>query len=106
MPFKKLGNILNKGASRSVQLPKAKGPDTGMYRPLNTEKREIRLIVVGPGTGDEIIQCPLKTRAVKSVIGSPDETISYACGDLNIRATVMVNKQAVEIPATAKRVLR
>ena len=106
MPFKNLGNLFNKGSLSLSESSKGKRRDAGIYQSLNTEKQEIRLVVVQESKDDDMIHCTLKTRQVKSVIGAPYETISYVCGDPNNRKPVMMNKQPLEIPANAERALR
>lgn len=75
------------------------------YAPLKTDKKEIRLLVLKPGVGEEPLQCAFQQAFL--VDRTPQyETISYVWGDAMIRGTVILNGNPLDIPESAENVLR
>jgi hypothetical protein len=76
------------------------------YDPLDRERKEIRLLILEPGSGDSILCCTLKHAFLDSSTPPRYETISYVCGDQTIKAPINLHSSEVEVPATSEAALR
>lgn len=79
---------------------------TTLYSPLTPASKEIRLLTIEPGSGDDPLQCSL---TVVSLNGEPDpvyETISYCWGNVNATKAVVVDGLELSVPASADAALR
>ena len=81
-------------------------PYEDVYRPLNTDRHEIRLLVVEPGIEGEIVKCSFQYAFLKRRHKPQFETISYVWGDARTRATVQLGSKVMDVPASSDRVLR
>lgn len=79
---------------------------TEIYRPLCTELQQIRLLTILPGSGDEELRCHLSTASLHPDLRPFYETISYAWRDRDLRANLVVNNSALNIPRATKDALR
>ncbi|CAK1366007.1 unnamed protein product [Cercospora beticola] len=79
---------------------------TEIYRPLCTELQQIRLLTILPGSGDEELRCHLSTASLHHELRPFYETISYAWGDRDLRANVVVNNSALNVPRGTKDAIR
>lgn len=91
-----------------IPLDKALFPDTfqSLYRPLSVERKEIRLLVVEPGSFDDPLYCWIR----HAESGGEDlpyyETISYCWGESCYRGWLSVNRTIVSVPVSAVHALR
>jgi hypothetical protein len=81
-------------------------PTQNQYRPLNLERKEIRLLALEPGRGDEILRCEFQYAFLDTFPIPLYETISYVCGDQSLRATVTLQGSEARIPATSEVAIR
>ncbi|KAI3336424.1 HET-domain-containing protein [Xylariaceae sp. AK1471] len=74
------------------------------YRPLNDQRKEIRLLRILPGTEGERIQAHLD----QAFLCDPTayETISYCWGDATDRDVISLNGALVNVPANSAAALR
>ena len=77
-----------------------------IYRELDQAKKETRLIVIGPGFGQDAIRCVMQTISLLEEPLPKYETISYVWGNAALRGTVYVNDHMLDIPLSAEVVLR
>ena len=78
----------------------------GPYRSLDPKQQEIRLLIVEPGIGADPIECSFRPRYLRAIFKPQYETVSYVWGDASIRATVRLEGQESDVPASSERVLR
>jgi hypothetical protein len=76
------------------------------YKPLDRERKQIRLLTVQPGSGDDMLSCTLATAYLDTSTSPRYETISYVCGDQKIKAPINLHGSEVEVPATSEAALR
>jgi hypothetical protein len=77
-----------------------------LYRPLNKDRKEIRLLTLEPGQGDQIIRCTLSHTFLDECPIAHYETISYTCGDPALRSKIMLHGNATDVLASSEVVLR
>lgn len=80
--------------------------DAAPYRLLDSSRREIRLLVVEPGAGDQIVTCSFQYWCIDGMAKPRYETISYVWGDGNTRATIQLQGIAKDVTASSERALR
>ena len=76
------------------------------YKPLDRERKQIRLLTVQPGSGHDMLFCTLATAYLDTPTPPHYETISYVCGNQEIKATINLHGSAVQVPATSEAALR
>ena len=76
------------------------------YRPLDSARQEIRLLVVKPGSENEMVDCSFQHASLKKASKPHYETISYVWGDENLRSQVSLEGENIDVPASSERVLR
>jgi hypothetical protein len=76
------------------------------YQPLDRKRKEIRLLVLEPGLGNEIIHCTLEHASIDKVPAPRYETISYVCGDPRVKATIVLHGVETETLASSEAALR
>jgi len=76
------------------------------YCKLDRSAKEIRLLILEPGTGIDIIRCTLQHEDLDASPPPLYETVSYVCGDPNERAMIRLHGIRVEILATSQAALR
>jgi hypothetical protein len=76
------------------------------YSPLDSDQKEIRLLILQPGSSDSILCCTLEQAFLDTWPPPAYETISYVCGDQTIRATINLDGSEVRVPATSEAALR
>jgi hypothetical protein len=76
------------------------------YDPLDSDQKEIRLLVLQPGSGDSILCCTLIHAFLDTWPPPAYETISYVCGDQAIKAAINLHGSEVQVPATSEAALR
>jgi hypothetical protein len=76
------------------------------YRQLDRGRKEIRLLVLDPGSGTDIIRCSLQHVFLDHDHKPLYETISYVCGDPHARATIILNDTEVKVLESSEAVLR
>jgi hypothetical protein len=77
-----------------------------LYRPLDTDRREIRLLTLEPGRGEEVIRCTLSHAFIDRDPIPHYETVSYTCGDPTLRSEIMLHDHATDVLASSEVVLR
>lgn len=76
------------------------------YRQLDRDRKEIRLLLLEPGCETDIVRCALEHTFLDRFPARPYETISYVCGDPNVKNTIILHDVEVEVPANSEAVLR
>lgn len=76
------------------------------YEPLDRERKQIRLLTLQPGSGDDKLFCTLATAYLDTPTSPYFETVSYVCGDSTVKATIMLHDSEVQIPTTSEAALR
>jgi len=76
------------------------------YEPLDRNRKEIRLLTLQPGSGDDMLFCALATAYLDLPAPPHYETISYVCGNQTIKATINLQGSDVQVPATSEAALR
>jgi hypothetical protein len=76
------------------------------YDPLDSDQKEIRLLVLQPGSGDSILCCTLIHAFLDTWPPPAYETISHVCGDQAIKATINLHGSEVQVPATSEAAQR
>lgn len=87
------------------QLQHRQVDDGPIYRPLEVDSKQIRLIEVAPGHGKNSVICTFKYPKLKE--GLVDfETISYVWGDPTPSETIFVDGKSLRVPYSSEEVLR
>jgi hypothetical protein len=76
------------------------------YRPLNRDRKEIRLLTLEPGYRGTTIRCTLKHAFLDECPIPHYETISYTCGDPALRSRIMLHDIPTDVPTSSEVVLR
>lgn len=84
------------------------GQHSDVYRKLQNNPKQIRVLEIHAGAGTEDIRCTLRSICLTDEPQTKYETISYVWGDESQREYVFVNVNGVNIeaPASSVRVLR
>lgn len=75
--------------------------DSDLYRSLNTEREEFRLLVVHAGQDDDLISGHLQPASFKTKPYPQYETISYCWGDQSSVTPIRLNGRIVSAPASS-----
>ncbi|KAK6434462.1 hypothetical protein LTR95_009351 [Oleoguttula sp. CCFEE 5521] len=75
------------------------------YRPLDKARREIRLLDLQAGHGEDIVRCQITHAFLDDATLPSYETISYVWGDPSIRTFVEIDGCPVAIPRSAAAAL-
>ena len=81
-------------------------PECYSYRRLNPHRKEVRLLLLEPGTDLDPISCRLKHEFLDGPSPPLYDTISYACGESSQKATIWLHGSEVEVLATSEAALR
>jgi hypothetical protein len=75
------------------------------YQPINSERKEFRILVVHPcSSGTPIPHCSVEHA---SLLDKPEyEAISYCWGDANLRTHIRLNGSLVDVPASSASAIR
>lgn len=84
----------------------AKMPPPYVYRRLNKDRKEIRLLTLQPGSGDDEIRCTLRHTFIDERPFPNYETISYVCGRPEEKRPIKLHGSPVNILANSEIVLR
>ena len=76
------------------------------YEPLDRKRKEIRLLILQPGSGTDMLSCTLETAFLDTPTPPHYETISYVCGNQAVKATINLHGSETEVPATSEAALR
>ncbi|KAM0690170.1 hypothetical protein Q7P36_008937 [Cladosporium allicinum] len=76
------------------------------YRPLDRERKQIRLVILQPGLGGDTLVCTLTTAFLDLQTPPHYETVSYVCGDQTVKATINLHGSKIQVPATSEAALR
>lgn len=76
-----------------------------LYRKLNSDLQEIRLLVVGPRSRGKAIRCSFAYTYLTDQSPEKYETISYVWGDENVRGSVILNGVPTSVPASTEAVI-
>lgn len=95
-------------AASSSSSESLKSLDTKPYKylRLNRERKEIRLLTLEPGSGDEVLRCTLEHAFLDSPSLPPYETISYVCGKQNDKSVILLHGHEVQTLKTSEAALR
>jgi hypothetical protein len=77
-----------------------------VYRPLNSELKEIRLLEVAPGTADDIVSGTLKHVSLVDDPKPAYETISYCWGPARDHVFIMLDGRMVTVPPSSEAAVR
>lgn len=77
-----------------------------LYKELNRDKKEIRLLVVEPGFEWEPVRATFKQAFLTDSPKPKYETISYAWGDATQRSTIYLHGKSLNVPASSEAALR
>ena len=76
------------------------------YRALDRTRKEIRLLILEPGSGADVLRCTLK-HAFLDISPPPlYETISYVCGDPSQKSMIILHGREVQAMASSEAALR
>ncbi|KAI1455766.1 heterokaryon incompatibility protein-domain-containing protein [Annulohypoxylon moriforme] len=78
--------------------------DGSIYKPLDSSKREIRLLRMIDGPEDRPVKCSLHTVSLDD--STPFAALSYVWGDANITKEILVNGRFRKVPATLESAMR
>jgi hypothetical protein len=73
---------------------------------LDHPRKEIRLLEVLPGSGEEPLRANFVCEYLSGDHISPYETISYAWGDSKLRGEIEIDGSVIDIPASSAAALR
>lgn len=76
------------------------------YRPLNKERKEIRLLVLEPGSADDSVRGKFAQAFLREEPKPVYETLSYVWGNPKERGAVLLHDMVLDVPASSERVLR
>ena len=76
------------------------------YHSLDSQRNEIRLLRVNPGTAEEPLECNLEHVALSGDTSPHYETISYVWGDKTDRGTIYLNGHSMDVHKSAERAVR
>lgn len=76
------------------------------YQKLDRERKEIRLLTLEPGSGNDMLRCTLAHAFLDTSHPPAYETILYVCGNPVCRATIILDGSEVEVLATSEIALR
>lgn len=76
------------------------------YRELNHDKKEIRLLILEPGTGKEVVKATFKQAFLTDDTLPQYETVSYSWGDPTERSTISLHGKILSVPASSESALR
>lgn len=85
---------------------KFRGQAHPAYRALNRERKEIRLLLVKPGAGDEPVSATFKHVFLSHNHKPRYETISYTWGDPTQRSTINLHGKSMSVSKSSERVVR
>lgn len=78
-----------------------------IYKPLDSELRQIRVLVLGPGTHNAVVSGSLNVISLRSSSTAPEyEAISYCWGDATAREQIKLQGLTFNAPASAAEALR
>ncbi|OQO11554.1 hypothetical protein B0A48_03281 [Cryoendolithus antarcticus] len=75
------------------------------YRPLDKARREIRLLRLKAGYGEDTVRCEITHASLDDAALASYETISYVWGDPSIRTIIEIDGSRVLEPKTAAAAL-
>jgi hypothetical protein len=84
----------------------ANGTARYQYRRLDRSRQEIRLLILEPGSGTDMISCTLEHAFLDTTPQPLYETISYVCGDPINKLPIILCGHGVQAMATSEAALR
>ncbi|CAN9366844.1 unnamed protein product [Alternaria alternata] len=76
------------------------------YEPLDSDLKEIRVLEVAPGIGDELVECTMRRISLRHEFVPIYETISYCWGPPRPPSTIRLNGHLTPVPASSEAALR
>lgn len=76
------------------------------YRPLSKLRKQIRLLVVAPGNGSDLVRGWLQHATLNHECMPSYETISYCWGDSKVQGRILVDGRSMNIPAGSAAAIR
>ena len=101
--FKKMKKYLER-VIEIVTRKRDSSSHNNLYLPLSQKTRQIRLLTILAGQGNEPIVCSLRQVKLKTL--RTYETISYCWGDSEDQCTITVNGHSISVTANAGAALR
>ena len=99
-------NALRGHRERCQTYLTANGTARYQYRCLDRARREIRLLILEPGSGTDMIRCTLEHAFIDTTPQPLYETISYVCGDPSNKLPIILCGHGVQAMATSEAALR
>jgi hypothetical protein len=99
-------NALRGHRERCQTYLTANGTARYQYRCLDRSRREIRLLILEPGSGTDMIRCTLEHAFLDTTPQPLYETISYVCGDPSNKLPIILCGHGVQAMATSEAALR
>jgi hypothetical protein len=99
-------NALRGHRERCQTYLTANGTARYQYRCLDRSRREIRLLILEPGSGTDMIRCTLEHAFIDTTPQPLYETISYVCGDPSNKLPIILCGHGVQAMATSEAALR
>jgi hypothetical protein len=81
-------------------------PTKSLYNDLNSDRKEIRVLEVDPGAGDDIVTCTLKHISPLDDPVPFYETISYCWGSPGRKTLLKLNGSMTLVPSTSEAAVR
>ncbi|CAN9216570.1 unnamed protein product [Alternaria alternata] len=76
------------------------------YEPLDPTLKQIRVLEVAPGIGDEIVECTMKNISLRHRFVPIYETISYCWGTPRPPSTIKLNGHLTPVPTSSEAAIR
>lgn len=78
----------------------------GIYRPLDSSKKQLRTLELYKGRGKDRIRCSSQIVSLETIPAPEYETVSYSWGDGSKRALIEVDDIQLDVPASSEAALR
>jgi hypothetical protein len=76
------------------------------YSQLDRHRKEVRLLLLAPGSGNNTLECKLKHAFIDQSPPPLYETISYVCGDPQTKSVIKLHDTEIHILASCEAALR
>lgn len=85
--------------------PKFKREEKNPYKPLDSDAKQFRLLVVLPSSGKQRVKCHLRLASLTSQPPPQYETISYSWGSASVRKKIEIDDVRLSVPASSAMAL-
>jgi hypothetical protein len=76
------------------------------YGQLDRHRKEVRLLLLAPGSGNSILTCKLEHAFIDQRPPPLYETISYVCGDPHAKSVIKLHDTEIQVLASSEAALR